>query len=114
MTKFTISKKSQQTFMKLGLEYQYMKKIGIQEIHRNRFCYKDGTIGLEVLIKETQGIGSVTISSKGKTKDYPSVNVEKLNLLVINLGLALESDMPDISVRILEGCKLLNHIEFKQ
>ena len=112
MTKFTMSMENQQTLEELGLEYNCMDRS--QQIFRNRFSLNDGTVLLEVLVKESEGIGDVTIKEKGRIKNYPSVKVERLNLLVINFGRAFELEKPYISVRILEGFNLLNHTEFKQ
>ena len=113
MTKFRMCDATNKVLNGLGLEYQYeLRKDGKGQLHRNRFCLEDDTIVLEVLIKESEGVGSVTINKMGVKNDYPSIKLETLKLLIINLGRAFELEKPRIDVRVLNGFHLLNHIEF--
>ncbi|MEA4864168.1 MAG: hypothetical protein VB088_02080 [Sphaerochaeta sp.] len=102
----------EETLYELGLEYQYLYIDRGLKIHRNRFCLLDGTIVIEVIIQEETG--NVTIRDSRGTLEYPSLDLEQLNLLIINIGDTLTPVIPYIYIRILYGRRVLHHSEYKK
>lgn len=112
MTKFWVDTDLETTLFCLGLEYQYLYEKRKEGYHSNRIYSLDGTVILEVEVWENSG--KVVIKDNQGEREFTSINLDKLHLLIIDIGGTLSPKIPHICIRILYNHDLLHHSTYKQ